>query len=70
MGDALGYRCHPCTPYKRREHGDTPVPNTENISPNGVSPEESLIVCRGVEHSYADVQNTTTSSVLILPGIL
>ena len=45
MGDSLGYRCHPCTPYKRKEYGPTIVPNTENISPDGLSPEESLVLC-------------------------
>jgi len=25
MGDALEYRCHPCTPYKRRQYGETKV---------------------------------------------
>ena len=40
LGDALGYRCHPCTPYKRKEFGETIVPSTANINPNGVSPDE------------------------------
>jgi len=51
MGDALGYRCHPCTPYKRRQYGETKVPDTENISPDGVSPEESLIMCNSSKPS-------------------
>ncbi len=25
---ALGYRCHPCTPYKRKEYGENVAPNT------------------------------------------
>lgn len=49
MGDALGYRCHPCTPYKRKEHGETVVPNTDSIDPNGVSPEESFEMCKNFD---------------------
>lgn len=51
MGDALGYRCHPCTPYKRKQYGETKVPDTDNISPDGVSPEESLIMCNPLKPS-------------------
>jgi len=46
MGDALGYRCHPCTPYTPKQYGETIVPSTDDISPEGVSPEESLILCK------------------------
>lgn len=58
MGDALGYRCHPCTPYKRRQYGETKVPDTNNISPDGVSPEESLIMC----NSSSTLSTTGTTS--------
>jgi len=58
MGDALGYRCHPCTPYKRKEYGEVIVPNTDHISPEGVSPEESFIMCQG----YSDHQGQGISS--------
>jgi len=47
LGDALGYRCQPCTPYTPKEHGETIVPSTDDIDPEGVSPEESLILCKG-----------------------
>ncbi len=56
MGDALEYRCHPCTPYKRKQYGETIVPDTSNINPDGVSPEESLIMCK------EGLQETTTIS--------
>jgi len=46
MGDALGYRCHPCTPYTPKEFGETFVPSTDDIDPEGVSPEESIILCK------------------------
>ncbi len=55
MGDALEYRCHPCTPYKRKQYGETKVPDTSNINPGGVSPEESFIMCKG------GFQETTTA---------
>jgi len=45
-GDFLGYRCHPCTPYKRKEYGQIIAPNTDDISPDGVTPEESLVFCK------------------------
>jgi len=32
MGVALGYKCHPCTPYKRKENGEYIAPNTDEIS--------------------------------------
>ena len=56
MGDALEYRCHPCTPCKRRQYGETKVPDTSNINPDGVSPEESLIMCK------KGLQETTTAA--------
>jgi len=46
MGDALGYRCHPCTPYTPKQYDETIVPSTDDINPEGVSPEESLVLCR------------------------
>ena len=46
MGDALGYRCHPCTPYTPKQYDETIVPSTDDINPEGVSPEESLILCK------------------------
>jgi len=46
MGDALEYRCHPCTPYTPKEFDETIVPSTDDINPEGVSPEDSLILCK------------------------
>lgn len=46
MSDALNYTCHPCTPYKRKEHGETIVPSTGDINKKGITPEESLILCK------------------------
>jgi len=51
MGDALGYTCHPCTPYKRKEYGGTVVPNTEDISSiEGLSPEQIHVICKDFDH--------------------
>ncbi len=49
MGKALNYTCHPCTPYKRKEHDETFVPDIEEICPNGFTPEESLMLCEGFD---------------------
>jgi len=46
MGDALEYMCHPCTPYTPKQYSETVVPSTDGINPAGVSPEESLILCK------------------------
>jgi len=32
-GDALGTPCHPCTPYKPKEYGDTTVPPFDRVNP-------------------------------------
>ncbi len=73
MGDALGYRCHPCTPYTPKEHGETFVPSTDDIDPEGISPEESLILCKenqiqGQGHSPS--LGTSTTSQGASPGSL
>jgi len=63
MSSALGYRCHPCTPYKRRQHGNTIVPSTDGISPD-ISPEESLVLCsttnssKGISSTASTANNT------------
>ena len=44
--EALGYKCHPCTPYTPKQYDETIVPSTDDIDPEGVSPEESLIFCK------------------------
>jgi len=63
MSDALGYKCHPCTPYKRKQYGETIVPNTEGISEEGVSPEESLIVCnKGYQTQIANASSSLRST--------
>ena len=59
MGDALGYRCHPCTPYKRKQHGVTYVPSIDGIDPE-ISPEESLTLCNSTIMTV-----TSTASVPI-----
>lgn len=41
MSDALGYKCHPCTPYKRRQSGESKVPQTADIEINYLKP----VVC-------------------------
>ena len=46
IGDALRYRCHPCTPYTPKQYDETIVPSTDDLNPDGVSPEESLILCK------------------------
>lgn len=63
VGDALGYKCHPCTPYRRKKYGETIIPNTDDISPDGVTPEESFILCKGNQshiHSNSSLINITT----------
>ncbi len=59
MSNALNYTCHPCTPYKRKEHSEIVVPTMEGISPEGLSPEESLTLCKGFEMIL--IQNLTTT---------
>jgi len=51
VGDALGDRCHPCTPYKRKELGGTYVLiSTENVTiPDFVTPDESFEICKSFE---------------------
>jgi len=65
MGDALEYRCHPCTPYKRKEYLENIAPNTDNISPEGVSPEESLILCKDFDHRGETIMASTTTSTTL-----
>lgn len=45
MGDALKYRCHPCTPYTPKQYDETIIPST-HIN-QGISPEEALVLCNG-----------------------
>ena len=44
MSDALNYTCHPCTPYTPKQYDETIVPST--VYPEGISPEESLFLCK------------------------
>jgi len=46
MGDALGYKCHPCTPYTPKQWSETIVPSTDGINPEEVSLEESAVICK------------------------
>jgi len=46
MGDALGYKCHPCTPYTPKQWSETIVPSTDGTNPEGVSLEESTVLCK------------------------
>ena len=48
MSNALGYTCHPCTPYTPKQYDETIVPSTDGINLVGVSPEESLILCKEI----------------------
>ena len=45
IGDALRYRCHPCTPYTPKQYDETIVPNTNDINLDEISPLEILILC-------------------------
>jgi len=60
MWDALGYRCHPCTPYTPKQYNETIVPSTDGINPE-ISPEESLILCKSLP---------SPSIPTTLPGII
>jgi len=62
IGDSLGYKCHPCTPYKRKEHGENIAPNTDDISPEGVSPKESLQLCKEYDHQGQQVRLTNMTT--------
>jgi len=68
MGDALGYKCHPCTPYKRKEHGENIAPNTDDISPEGVSPKESLLLCKEYNHHGQQVMTSSTAPPTTTPA--
>ena len=59
MGESLEYRCHPCTPYKRKEYGPTIVPSTTDINPEGVTPDESIILCK---------ENSKPNTTSIIPS--
>jgi len=59
MWDALGYRCHPCTPYTPKQWNVTIVPSTDGINPD-ISPGESLILCK--ESQNQDQINLTLFS--------
>ncbi len=67
MGDALEYKCHPCTPYKRKEYGRTDAPNAEDINLEALSPEDILNLCKT---STAPSATTTIRSTSTSAGIL
>ena len=62
MGDALQYKCHPCTPYKRKEYGGTVVPNTEDISSiEGLSLEQIHVLCKDYDHHGQQLMVSSTA---------
>lgn len=65
MGDALGYKCHPCSPYNPKRYGETNVPNTDNVGQDGLSPEESLILCKRVEEDGQESLLTTSPAPIV-----
>ena len=47
MGDALEFRCHPCTPYRPKQFSETVIPDiSSGIDLDKVSPEEILALCK------------------------
>ena len=66
VGDALRYRCHPCTPYTPKQYDETIVPSTDHINPEGVSPEESLILCNRT--SDKTQLNSTSYTIKVRSG--
>lgn len=65
MGDALEYRCHPCTPYRPKQFSVTIVPDIGGIDLDNISPEEIYILCRQYKDQDQDIlplTNTTESS--------
>lgn len=70
MGAAVGYKCHPCTPYKREESGGSVVPNAEDISPiDGLSQEQIFILCKDYDHYGQKFigSSTATSAFTTIP---
>lgn len=63
MSDALGYKCHPCTPYKRKQYDVTIVPKSDNSSYDEVTAEESLALCRQFQESSQNVSISTLSNL-------
>jgi len=63
-GDALRYRCHPCTPYTPKQYDETTVLSTDDVNPEGISPEESIILCNGNQKQEQSTFNSTYISEL------
>ncbi len=75
MSDALDYMCHPCTPYKLKQHGtldDIQVPDIDYLnSSEALTPDESLLLCNNtnlnmtalviVSQSSSGVASSTTT---------
>ena len=63
IGDALDYRCHPCTPYKWLIYGFNTLPSTDSISAD-ISQEEILILCKDYDHQgqFHLIDTTTATS--------
>jgi len=66
MGDALRYRCHPCTPYTPKQYDETIIPSTDGLSPEGFSPEESLMLCKGNQSNLESI--LPSSDILQIPS--
>jgi len=64
MGDALRYMCHPCTPYTPKQYGETIVLSSDDINPEGISPEESLILCNSSYIQGQNILNSTSTAIL------
>lgn len=65
MGDALEYRCHPCTPYRPKQFSETVIPDISRIDLDQVSPEESFALCKEYQdqdQSILPLISTTESS--------
>jgi len=65
MGDALRYRCHPCTPYTPKQYDETIVPSTDDLNLEGVTLEESLILCK---RNITDQSIPTPPSTTVQPS--
>ena len=64
MGDALGYRCHPCTPYTPKQYNQTFIPRTHIIQ-EGFQSENVLVVCdenKSKENNFSTSTSKPTST--------
>jgi len=61
MGDALGTICHPCTPYKPKQYGETIVPPFDGINPDKMTQEEIFELCKRYREEIPNVVISTSS---------